>query len=305
MTNARSASATGAGPGQGARGASSGRPDGVAAGDRPSADGADPSVLVTVADGIGTLTLNRPAVNNAYDGALLDAVAEGVGRLASDAAVRVIVIRGNGRHFQAGADLAWLRRVAGEDEAANVAASNETAQALRRLNEVGKPVVALVHGSCIGGGTGLIASCDIVIAESSATFAISEARWGLSAAIIFPQLVAAIGLRQVRRYALTCETFDARRAQELGLVHEVCEPGRLDAAAAPILASLLRSAPGALAESKSAAMRCADAVPTEAAWRKLEQEHATRRRSTEAAEGLASFTTRRPPSWAEAALKRS
>ena len=303
MTNARSTSGSGTSPGRGPGSIPSAGTGGTR--DHPPADETGPSVLTAVVDGVGTLTLNRPTVNNAYDGALLRAVAEGVGRLATDAAVRVIVIRGNGRHFQAGADLAWLRQVAGEDEATNVATSNETAQALRRLNEVGKPVVALVHGSCVGGGTGLIASCDIVIAESSATFAISEARWGLSAAIIFPQLVAAIGLRQVRRYALTCETFDARRAQELGLVHEVCEPGRLDAAAAPVLASLLRSAPEALAESKASAMRCANAIPSEETWRRLEREHAMRRRSDEAAQGLASFETRRPPSWAEAALKRS
>lgn len=300
MTNARSASASASGR--------DGDPAAPAAGsgtsDRPATEGSGVSVLTNVADGVGTLTLNRPAVNNAYDGALLRAVREGVGRLAGDTAVRVIVIRGSGRHFQAGADLAWLRQVAGEDQAANLAASNETAQALRQLNEVVKPVVALVQGSCIGGGTGLIASCDIVIAESSATFAISEARWGLSAAIIFPQLVAAIGLRQVRRYALTCETFDARRAQELGLVHEVCEPGRLDAAAAPLILALLRSAPDALAASKSAAMRCAGAIPAEDEWRGLELEHATRRRSSEAAEGLASFSTRRVPSWAELARRR-
>ena len=269
---------------------------------RPAdASAPEPPVLVHASDGIGTLTLNRPTVNNAYDGALLRTVSEGAARLASDPAVRIIVVRGNGRHFQAGADLAWLREVAGRDEAANLAASKETAQAMRGLNEIPKPVVALVQGACIGGGTGLVASCDIVIAESSANFAISEARWGLTAAIIFPQLVAAIGLRQVRRYALTCETFDARRAQELGLVHEVCEPGRLDATAAPILAALLRSAPEALAASKLDALRCAAAMPDEATWRALERTHADKRRSAEAAEGLDSFASRRIPSWASGA----
>ena len=240
-------------------------------------------------------------MNNAYDGGLLKSVGTAAARLGSDPSVRVIVVRGNGRHFQAGADLGWLRKVAGEDEAANIAASNETAQAMRGLNEIAKPVVALVQGACVGGGTGLIASCDIVIAESTATFAISEARWGLTAAIIFPQLVAAIGLRQVRRYALTCETFDARRARELGLVHEVCEPDRLDATAAPILAALLRSAPEALAASKLRALRCADAMPAESTWRELEAEHALKRRSAEAAEGLDSFASRRKPSWAASA----
>lgn len=257
----------------------------------------DAAVLVTVAGGVGTLTLNRPAVNNAYDGSLLAAIQAGVEGLAADPAARVIVVRGNGRHFQAGADLTWLRTIAAQDPAANLAASRATAQAMRALNEIGKPVLALVQGACIGGGTGLIASCDIVIAESTATFSISEARWGLTASIIFPQLVAAIGLRQVRRYALTCETLDARHAQAIGLVHEVCEPGRLDAAAAPLVAGLLRAAPGAVSVSKASAMRCAEALLPAEAWQALETEHALRRQSTEAAHGLESFGTRRNPPW--------
>ena len=255
------------------------------------------SVLSSVAAGVGTITLNRPAVNNAYDGALLAGVAEAAARLAGDAAVRLLVIRANGRHFQAGADLKWLRAIAARDEAANLAASHQTAQAMRSLNEIGKPVLALVHGACIGGGTGLIASCDIVVAEATATFAISEARWGLTAAIIFPQLVAAIGIRQLRRYALTCETFDARRARELGLVHEVCEPGALDTTAAPLIDAMLRAAPEAVGRSKRFAMQCAQTLPSEATWRQLEAEHGSRRRSAEAAEGLDSFRARRDPAW--------
>ncbi|MET0509436.1 MAG: enoyl-CoA hydratase-related protein [Burkholderiaceae bacterium] len=255
------------------------------------------SVLSSVAAGVGTITLNRPAVNNAYDGALLAGVVEAAARLAGDAAVRLLVIRANGRHFQAGADLKWLRAIAARDEAANLAASHQTAQAMRSLNEIGKPVLALVHGACIGGGTGLIASCDIVVAEATATFAISEARWGLTAAIIFPQLVAAIGIRQLRRYALTCETFDARRARELGLVHEVCEAGALDTTAAPLIDALLRAAPEAVGRSKRFAMQCAQTLPSEATWRQLEAEHGSRRRSAEAAEGLDSFRSRRDPAW--------
>ena len=255
------------------------------------------SVLSSVAAGVGTITLNRPAVNNAYDGALLAGVVEAAARLAGDAAVRLLVIRANGRHFQAGADLKWLRAIAARDEAANLAASHQTAQAMRSLNEIGKPVLALVHGACIGGGTGLIASCDIVVAEATATFAISEARWGLTAAIIFPQLVAAIGIRQLRRYALTCETFDARRARELGLVHEVCEAGALDTTAAPRAAGRRSAAPEAVGRSKRFAMQCAQTLPSEATWRQLEAEHGSRRRSAEAAEGLDSFRARRDPAW--------
>ena len=258
----------------------------------------EPVVLCAIdVRGVATVTLNRPALNNAYDAELLAALIDTCRRLASDPQVRVVVIRGNGAHFQAGADLTWLRALANMDAAANHAASTATAEAMRGLNEMAKPTVALVHGFCVGGGTGIVASCDIVVAERGATFAISEARWGMAATIIFPQLVAAMGLRNVRRYALSGERFDARRAEVLGLVHEVCQPGQLDASAAPIIDALLKIGPEAQALSKLSALRCADALIDAALFARLVDEHASKRRSAEAAEGLASFAEKREASW--------
>lgn len=275
----------------------------------PAAAGADQVVAAAPlqvdvdARGVATVRLNRPQRNNAYDGALLQALLDGLVALQADPAVRVIVLRGNGAHFQAGADLGWLREVATRDaaqgsDAAGLAASRLTAQAVRALDDSPKPTVALIHGSCIGGGAGVAAACDVVIAERSAVFAISEARWGLAATIIFPQLDAAIGVRQVRRYALSGERFDAVRAQAIGLVHELCEPGGLDAAAAPVIDGLLRSGPQASAISKRSARACAGAIVSDARFEQLVEEHARRRRSAEAAEGLAAFAQRRPPAWA-------
>lgn len=257
------------------------------------------SPVLTSVDGRGlaTITLNRPGVNNAYDGAMIDGLLKAGPALASDPRVRIILIRGNGRHFQAGADLQWIRSIPRDDDQANLAVSRATSLALRQLNEVGKPTIALVHGACIGGGTGIVASCDIVIAEQSAHFAISEARWGLTAAVIFPQLNAAIGVRQVRRYALSCERFDAERAQAIGLVHEVCEPGALDATAAPIIEDLLTAAPDSIARTKLGAMRCADTLVTDEEFDRMVVEHAGKRQSEEAKEGLASFDEKRKPSW--------
>ena len=258
----------------------------------------EPVVLCAIdVRGVATVTLNRPALNNAYNAELLAALIDTCRRLASDPQVRVVVIRGNGAHFQAGADLTWLRALANMDAAANHAASTATAEAMRGLNEMAKPTVALVHGFCVGGGTGIVASCDIVVAERGATFAISEARWGMAATIIFPQLVAAMGLRNVRRYALSGERFDARRAEVLGLVHEVCQPGQLDASAAPIIDALLKIGPEAQALSKLSALRCADALIDAALFARLVDEHASKRRSAEAAEGLASFAEKREASW--------
>jgi methylglutaconyl-CoA hydratase len=249
----------------------------------------------TSARGVATVTLDRPARNNAYDAELIEQLAGALHALAPDAAVRVIVIRANGAHFQAGADLDWLRATAREDTATNLAVSRATAGAMRALYEIEKPTLALVQGFCVGGGTGLVAACDIVIAEQTATFAISEARWGMLASIIFPQLGAALGLRQLRRYALSCERFDAARAQALGLVHEVCAPGALDRTAAPIIEALLRVAPDAVAQSKRALLRAAAVDPIE--WERLIEEHAAKRRSAEAAEGLTSFVEKREGGW--------
>ncbi len=259
---------------------------------------ADPVLLHQLdARGVATLTLNRPAVNNAYDGELLRKLGELVEELAASPQVRLVVIRANGAHFQAGADLNWLAEVAQMDAAQNHLASITTALTMRRLNQLDKPTIALVQGACMGGGTGLIASCDIVIAESTASFAISEARWGMVATIIFPQLIGAIGIRQLRRYALTCERFDATQAQTIGLVHELCAPGQLDAAAAPLIDSLLRVAPGALVLSKRSALEHSGALVTDAEFARLVDEHATQRQSPEAAEGLASYFEKRPAKW--------
>lgn len=247
--------------------------------------------------GVATVALNRPEVNNAYNAEVVDALLEIFARLAADRAVRVIVIRGNGRHFQAGADLKWLQEIGRMDREANRMTSLKTASAMRGLNDMSKPTIALVHGACVGGGTGIVASCDIVIAERTATFAISEARWGMAATVIFPQLNAAIGIRNVRRYALSCERFDAERALSLGLVHEICAPGGLDAAAAPVIDGLLNAGPDAIALSKRSAMTSAGAIMSDAEFERLVAEHAAKRQTAEAAEGLQSFVEKREASW--------
>ena len=257
------------------------------------------STVLTEVDrrGVATVTLNRPEVNNAYDGELILALIETFGRLGGDERVRVVLIRGNGRHFQAGADLKWIQSVSGLSPEENLQISINTTNAIRGLNEFPKPTIALVHGGCFGGGTGLVASCDIVLASEDAIFSITEARWGLMAAPIIPQLNARMGLANVRRYALTCERFGARRAQELGLVGEVCATGQLDATAAPIIDALLLSGPDAIAETKACALASAGQVVDDALAMRLARQHAAKRMTAEGAEGLASFIEKRKPRW--------
>ncbi len=256
-------------------------------------------IVLTSVDprGVATVTLNRPDVNNAYNRDMIRALIDGVGKLAADDAVRAVVIRGNGRHFQAGADLKWVMANRDLSEEENLAISMDTTNAVRGLNELPKPTIALIHGGCFGGGTGIAAACDIVIASEDAIFSITEARWGLMAAPIFPQLVQRMGTKNVRRYALTCERFDASRARELGLVDEVCPTGGLDEAAAPIIDGVLMSAPDAIATSKRSILECAGALVDDAHAAELSRVHAAKRLTPEAQEGLDSFIEKRKPKW--------
>lgn len=247
--------------------------------------------------GVAHVTLNRPEVNNAYDGAMIEALHEAMDALGAEASLRAVVIAGNGRHFQAGADLNWLNAVRAGTFEENEHASRRTAEAVDRLNRLPVPTIALVQGFCVGGGTGLVAACDVAIATEDARFAISEVRWGLTAAIIIPQLADAIGARQVRRYALTAERFTAEEARRIGLVHEVVPAAELEAAGERVIAALLANGPEAMAETKSLALEHAFGKLGANVMAALVVTHARKRQSDEAAEGLASFAEKRPARW--------
>lgn len=247
--------------------------------------------------GVATVRLSRPHVNNAYNGDMINALIDAVEVARTSDDVRVVVIRGEGRHFQAGADLKWIQSVKAGSREQNHHVSRRTALAIRNLNELKKPVVALVHGGCFGGGVGMLCACDIVIASRDAIFSITETRWGLTAAIIVPQLNAAIGARQARRYALSGERFGADQARDLGLVHEVCEVGELDTAAEPVVDALLHIAPGALAQCKEDILRLGDHAVDDRQLDALVSSHAAARQTAEATEGLASFVEKRKPAW--------
>lgn len=249
--------------------------------------------------GVATVTLNRPEVNNAYDAGLIESLLAAMDELGQKPQLRVVVVKGNGRHFQAGADLKWINGVRVQSPAANAAASQATFEAVQRLNRLPIPTVALVQGGCFGGGTGVISACDIVIAADSAVFSITEVRWGLTAAIIIPQLCDAMGVRQVRRYALTGERFNAQEAHRIGLVHEVVPLHELETAGARVVEHLLANAPAALAETKALAMESSFGGMSvdDAAYARLVRMHAAKRQSPEAEEGLASFAKKRAADW--------
>jgi methylglutaconyl-CoA hydratase len=247
--------------------------------------------------GVATVTLNRPQVNNAYNGDLIDGLHAAMDALGRESGLRLVVLRGNGRHFQAGADLAWIMGVSKLSPAENERVSRLTAEAVRRLDTCPLPTLALVQGGCFGGGTGIAAACDIVVASEDAIFSIAETRWGLMAGIILPQLCQAMGVRQVRRYALTGERFGAHEARRLGLVHEVCPTGGLEEAGNRIVESVLMNAPAATTATKLRTMVSARSFIDDGELRDLIDEHARARQQAEAAEGLASFREKRKPAW--------
>jgi methylglutaconyl-CoA hydratase len=256
-----------------------------------------PVTLTIDTHGVATVLLNRPEVNNAYNDAMIAALNDGLDRLERDVSVRVVVVTGAGRHFQAGADLAWIDAVRQRDKAANVDASRETARAVERLAHLPVPVVAVVNGACFGGGTGIVAAADIAIASNRALFSITEVRWGLTAGIIVPQLIDAIGIRQLRRYALTAERFDAAEAYRIGLVHTVVSDAELANTVTALVATLLANGPAAMAATK-ADLLARGANPIDAAA--LDDRsvaHARVRQTDEAAEGLASFREKRAARW--------
>src|ERR1700731_1243185 len=259
---------------------------------------ANPVLWSLSESGVATVTLNRPEVNNAYDAGLIHGVLAAMDELGKKP-VRVVVLKGNGKHFQAGADLKWINAVRPQSPDENEAVSRATFEAVQRLNRLPIPTVALVQGGCFGGGTGIISACDVVIAADNAVFSITEVRWGLTAAIIISQLMHGIGLRQVRRYALTGERFGAEVAHRIGLVHEVVPLAELETSGAKVVEQLLANAPEALAETKRLAMESSFGGMSieDAAYTRLVRMHAAKRQTPEAAEGLASFAEKRAGNW--------
>ena len=258
---------------------------------------ANPVVAEMDPQGVARILLNRPEVGNAYDEALIQGLIAAMREMSGRPELRAVLLKGNGRHFQAGADLKWIREVSRGSSEENDRISRATADAVDGLNRLPVPTVALVHGGCFGGGTGMIAACDVVIAADDAVFAISEVRWGLTAAIIIPQLSDAVSARQLRRYALTGERFGASEAHRIGLVHMVVPSGELAAAGAAMMGRLLENGPQAMAETKACILESSWGGFDRSTFDALVRSHAAKRRSAEAAEGLASFVEKRAARW--------
>jgi methylglutaconyl-CoA hydratase len=249
--------------------------------------------------GVATLTLNRPEVHNAFDAALVQRLTELLVGLKSRGDVRVVVLTGAGRSFSAGADVNWMRSMASCSEEENFEDALHLADLMALLNFMPLPTVACVNGHAYGGGVGLLACCDIVLASNEARFALSEVRLGLVPAVISPYVVAAIGERNARRLFLSGEAMNAKLARRVGLVHEIAKPNKLDAALEDQLGMLLKGGPNALRESKELIFTVeGGAVSADNALRRrTAQIIAQLRVSDEGQEGLAAFLEKRKPAW--------
>lgn len=252
---------------------------------------------VTIDHGIASLTLNRPDVRNAFGAELIAELTEQIGICASNPDVRAVVLRAEGKHFSAGADLNWMQSMKDKSQAENQADAGKLANLMEALDACPKPLVGVTQGAAMGGGVGLLACCDIVLAASNAFFALSEVRLGLTPATISPFVVRAIGARQARRYFITGERFDAHRARDMGLVHDVCDAEDLDTELNRLLDSLLAGGPQAQAFAKELVKDVAERPVNATLMEQLAARIGHQRVSEEGQEGLAAFLEKRKPAW--------
>jgi methylglutaconyl-CoA hydratase len=248
-------------------------------------------------DGVVRLTLSRPAIHNAFDDRQIAELTAAFGDLAGDKMVRAIVLTGAGKSFSAGADLNWMRRTTTYGEAENLRDANALAALMKALYQLPQPTVARVNGAALGGGTGLVACCDVVVAGEDALFGTTEVRLGIMPAVIGPYVIAAIGARQARRLMLTGERITAHEAARIGLVHEVVAGDLLDAAVERVVSHLLKGGPRAIAAAKRLVHDLAGRPINQELIDNTARRIAALRATPEAREGLSAFLEKRKPGW--------
>ena len=244
-----------------------------------------------------TVTLNRPEVRNAFNDEVIAELTAAFHEFSAREDVRCIVLAGNGPAFCAGADLNWMRRMAGYTHKENIADAAELAEMLRVIYRCPKPTIARVQGDVYAGGMGLVAACDIAVSVDTAQYCLSEVKLGLIPATISPYVIRALGEQASRRWFVTAERFGATEAHRVGFVHEVCGADALDATVEGIVATLVANGPMAARACK----RLVQDVAGQPISAELHAETARRiadiRASDEGREGVQSFLGKRQPRW--------
>lgn len=254
-------------------------------------------IQVTERNQVVTLTLNRPDKRNALHGPMVVALQQQLLQFSSHPEVRVVVIKGNGKDFCAGADIHWMQQMAECQHTENVADAERLSELMYILYNYPKPTVAVAQGTILGGGLGLLAACDMVLVSRLSSMGFSEVKIGLIPATISPYIVAAIGERMARYYFLTGERFDANEAKRLGLVHQVIEPEYLDEAADRFVNELMMNGPQALTAIKKLIHHVSDEEISPSLGKKLAVHLANTRISNEVKEGVSAFLEKRKPVW--------
>lgn len=248
--------------------------------------------------GIATLTLNRPDVHNAFNADVIQELHDAFLFLENKDEVRAIILKGAGKSFSAGADLNWMKAASGWSEEANIEDAMKLSSMLNALKTLAKPTIAIVHGAAMGGGAGLVACADIVLAQKGARFAFSEVRLGLLPATIGPYVVSAIGERNATRYFMTAEHFGPEVAWNLGLVSEVFDNEEdLNDCLEEICSNILKGAPRAVSSSKKLVQYLANKEINEKLRQNTAERIAIRRTSDEGKEGVSAFLEKRKPNW--------
>ena len=246
---------------------------------------------------VARVWLNRPDIRNAFNEDSIAALAQAFAGFAAEPSLRAVVLGGRGKAFCAGADLGWMRKMAGYSWDENRADAQALAEMLWTIYSCPVPVLGRIQGDCYAGGVGLAAVCDILVASDAATFCLSEARLGLLPATIAPYVIRALGEQASRRYFATAERFSAAQAHALGFVHELCTADTLDAKVDELVSGLVGNGPMAVRACKKlvqdvGGLPIDDAVRAETARR-----IANIRASDEGREGVQSFLQKRKPSW--------
>ncbi|KVC80001.1 enoyl-CoA hydratase/isomerase family protein [Burkholderia ubonensis] len=255
------------------------------------------TIKVNEANRVATVMLARPDVRNAFNETMIAELTTAFEWLDAHAGVRAVVLAAEGTAFCAGADLNWMKKMAGYSDDENRADARKLARMLEAIHRCGKPVIARVHGDAYAGGVGLVAAADIAIAADGVKFCLSEARLGLIPATIAPYVVRAMGERAARRYFTTAEVFDGARATALGFVHEAVPADALDETVEQLAATLVANGPDAVQACKRLVADVAGR-PLDAALIEQTAEWIARTRAgAEAREGIAAFLEKRTPSW--------
>ncbi|HTH59992.1 MAG TPA: enoyl-CoA hydratase/isomerase family protein [Paraburkholderia sp.] len=246
---------------------------------------------------VATVTLNRPEVRNAFNEAMIAELTSAFEAFNERDDVRAVVLAANGKAFCAGADLHWMKKMAGYSDDENRADAMRLARMLSVVYACEKPVIARVHGDAYAGGMGLVCAADIVVAAEGAHFCLSEARLGLMPATIAPYVIRALGEQASRRYFVTAEVLDCASAERLGLVSERVSADQLDATVQRIADALCANSPNAVRECKRLVQQVAGRTIDDALIEDTAIRIARIRASDEGREGVSSFLDKRAPSW--------